>query len=174
MSTKTNLILDFTIFATFLVAANPHLTGNTIHEWLSVAFGAAIITHLLFHWQWIVKVSAEYFKKFFHQSRLNYIVDLLFFIAMTGAMFSGLMISKDVLSTLGIQLGEVSRNWMSIHSLTSDASLILLGIHFALHWKWIFTNLNRYVVSPIVNLFNRPAPQTDLVAQPVRIDDRNQ
>ncbi|PKN93412.1 MAG: hypothetical protein CVU44_11045 [Chloroflexi bacterium HGW-Chloroflexi-6] len=101
-------------------------------------------------------------------------MDLLFFVAMTGVMFSGLMISKDVLATLGIQLTEVSRNWKSIHSLTSDASLILLGIHFALHWKWIFTNLNRYVVSPIVNLFSRPVPQTDLVAQPVRIDDRNQ
>jgi hypothetical protein len=173
MSIKTNLILDITIFTAFLVAYNPHLTGNTIHEWLGVSFAAAIITHLLFHWQWIVKVSTEYFKKFFHQSRLNYIVDLLFFIAMTGAMFSGLMISKDVLATLGIQLGEVSRSWKSIHSLTSDASLILLGIHFALHWKWIVNAISHYLVSPVANIFRRPAPRADLSAQPVRIDDRN-
>jgi hypothetical protein len=169
MSNKTNLVLDLTIFTVFLVAYNPHLTGNTIHEWLSVAFGAAVVTHLLFHWKWIASVTTEYFKKFFHRSRLNYIVDLLFFIAMTGSLFSGLMISKDVLSTLGIQLDEVSRSWKSIHTLTSDASLILLGIHFALHWKWVASNLGRYLVTPILNLFRR-RPDT-LLGQPVRIDE---
>jgi hypothetical protein len=102
MSTKTNLVLDLAIFTAFLVASNPHLTGNTIHEWLSISFAAAIITHLLFHWDWIVKVGSEFIKKLFHQSRLNFIVDSLFFIAMTGSMLSGLMISKDILSTLGI------------------------------------------------------------------------
>ncbi len=172
MSTKTNLVLDLTIFTVFLAVANPHLTGNTLHEWLSVAFGAAILTHLLLHWQWIVKVTTEYFKKFFHQSRLNYIVDWLFFIAMTGSLFSGLLISKEVISTLGIQLGEVSRSWKSIHTLTSDASLILLGIHFALHWKWVISNLGRYVVTPIRSIFGRPAAQPrSLAAQPVRIDE---
>lgn len=169
MSNKTNLVLDLTIFTAFLVAYNPHLTGNTIHEWLAVAFGAAIVTHLLFHWKWIASLTTEYFKKFFHRSRLNYIVDLLFFVAMTGSLFSGLMISKDVMSTLGIQLGEVSRSWKSIHTLASDASLILLGIHLALHWKWVLSNIGRYIVTPVASLFKRQ-PDT-LLAQPVRIDE---
>jgi hypothetical protein len=169
MSNKTNLVLDLTIFTVFLVVYNPRLTGNTIHEWLSVAFGAAIVTHLLLHWKWIASVTTDYFKKFFHRSRLNYIVDLLFFIAMTGSLFSGLMISKDVLSTLGIQIGEVSRGWKSIHTLTSDASLILLGIHVALHWKWVVSNMSRYIVTPVARLFRRQ-PDT-LLAQPVRINE---
>jgi len=171
MSNKTNLVLDLTILTAFLVAYNPHLTGNTIHEWLSVAFGAAIVTHLLFHWRWIVTMTTEYFKKFFHRSRLNYIVDLLFFIAMTGSLFSGLLISKDVLSTLGIQLGEVSRNWKSIHTLTSDASLILLGLHFALHWKWVVSNVGRYVVTPVANLVRRPTAKPALAIQPVPLGE---
>ncbi|MEI7848867.1 MAG: hypothetical protein WCK35_23905 [Chloroflexota bacterium] len=50
-STKTNLVLDLTIFTAFLVASNPRITGNSIHEWLGISFAAAIITHLLFHWQ---------------------------------------------------------------------------------------------------------------------------
>jgi len=179
MSTKTNLILDFTIFTAFLAVSNPHFTGNTVHEWLSVSFGAAILTHLLFHWQWIAQVTREFFKKFFHQSRLNYVVDSLFFIAMTGSMFSGLMISESILATLGIQL-EVSRAWKSIHTLTSDASLILLGIHFALHWKWVVTNVGRYLVTPVISLFRgspgsgtgqrHPAPQA-LTVQPIRINE---
>jgi len=171
MSTKTNLMLDLSIFSAFLVVSNPHLTGNSIHEWLAVSFGAAIITHLLFHWQWLVKITTEFFKKFLHESRLNYAVDALFFIAMTGSLFSGLMISKDVLSTLGIQLGDVSRSWKSIHTLASDASLIMLGIHFALHWKWVVANIGRYIVSPARSLFQRrPVPQP-LTVQPVRLND---
>jgi hypothetical protein len=170
MSTKTNLVLDLTIFTAFLAVSNPHFTGNTIHEWLGVSFAAAIITHLLFHWKWIVNITTEFVKKLFHQSRLNYIIDTLFFIAMTAALFSGLMISKSVLATLGIQL-DVSRSWKSIHTLTSDASLILLGIHFALHWKWVVTNVGRYIVSPAASLFRRQAAQPVLAVQPVRIDE---
>ena len=169
MSTKTNLTLDIVIFSAFLAVSNPHLTGNTIHEWLGVSFAGAIITHLLFHWEWIIKVGREFFKKLFHQSRLNFVVNTLFFIAMTGSLFSGLLISKDVMSTLGIQL-DVSRGWKSIHTLTSDGSVILLGLHVALHWKWIVTNIGRYIVTPVRNLFQpRPSPQV-LVAQPVPVN----
>jgi hypothetical protein len=171
MSTKTNLILDFTIFTAFLAIANPSLTGNTIHEWLGVSFAAAIITHLLFHWKWLVNVTVLFFKKLFHESRLNYVVDALFFIAMTAAIFSGLLISKDVLATLGIQLGDVSRSWRSIHTLSSDASVIVLGLHFAPHWKWVVTNVGRYIVNPIRSLFHRPAHKPNLAPQAVRVEE---
>ena len=171
MSTKTNLTLDLTIFSAFLVIASPRFTGNTIHEWLGVSFAAALVTHLLFHWEWIISVGSQFIKKFFHQSRLNFIVDSLFFIAMTGAMLSGLMISKDVLATLGIQLGDVSRSWRSIHSLSANASLVFLAIHIALHWKWITTNTTRYIVNPVRGIFQRPAPAPRaLTVQPVQID----
>jgi hypothetical protein len=158
VKTKTNLILDIAIFIAFLVAANPRLTGNSIHEWLSLSFAAAIVSHLLFHWKWLVKVTTTYFKNFFHQSRLNYVVALLFFVSMTVVIFSGLMISKDILSLLGIQL-DVSRSWKSIHSLSADASTILLAIHFSLHWKWIVNSIKLYVTSPILGMFRAPEPQ---------------
>ena len=161
-STKTNLVLDLTIFTAFLAIASPKLTGNTIHEWLGVAFGATIVTHLLFHWKWIVNVTTKFFQNFFNQSRLNYIVDLLFFFAMTATLFSGLMISKDVMSFFGIQL-NVSHSWESLHRLVSDFSVILLGIHFALHWKWIVTNVSRYIVSPVASLF-KPREQKPVVS----------
>lgn len=167
-STKTNLVLDLTIFTTFLVIASPKLTGNTIHEWLGVAFGAAILTHLLFHWKWLMEVTTRFFRNFFSQSRLNYAVDLLFFLAMTTALLSGLMISKDVMSFLGIQL-DASRSWKTIHNLASDVSVILLGIHFALHWKWIATNIGRYIVNPVRNLF-QPHAVRPAVAVPVRVE----
>jgi hypothetical protein len=169
MSTKTNLTLDIVIFSAFLAVSNPHLTGNTIHEWLGVSLAGAIITHLLFHWGWLVKVTTTFFKNLFHQSRLNYVVNLLFFIAMTGSFFSGLLISKDVMSAFGIQL-NVGGGWKSIHVLMSDASVIMLGLHVALHWKWIVTSIGRYIVNPVRNAFQRrPLPQA-MAAQPVPVN----
>ena len=169
-STKSNLVLDLTIFSAFLVLSNPHLTGNSIHEWLGISLSAGIITHLLFHWQWLVRIASEFFKKLIHRSRLNFVIDSLFFIAMTGSIFSGILISKDVLQLFGIQL-NASQGWRSIHSLTSEASLIVLGLHIALHWKWIVSNLGRYIVSPVANLLRRQPASGTLATQPVRIDE---
>jgi hypothetical protein len=171
MSTKTNLILDITIFTAFLAVANPALTGMTVHEWLALAFAGAIVTHLLFHWDWLVTVTKQFFKKLFHQSRLNYVVDALFFIAMTASMLSGLLISKSVMSTLGIQL-NTGHGWESIHKLASDVSLIMLGLHFALHFKWVVTNLKRYLVSPMIHLLQRPRAGA-LTVWPIRVDEKN-
>jgi hypothetical protein len=66
MSAKTNLTLDIIIFTAFLVVSNPSLTGLTVHEWLTLAFAAAIVTHLLFHWNWLVTMTKQFFKKLFH------------------------------------------------------------------------------------------------------------
>ena len=169
MSTKTNLILDLTMLGAFLAVSNPHLTGITVHEWLAVSLAGAVITHLLLHWNWIVNVGKEFFKKLWHQSRLNFVVNTLFFIAMTGTLFGGLMISQSVLSTLGIQLA-VSGAWKSIHFLMSDVSVIMLGVHFALHLKWVGTHINRYILNPIRSLFQQRALPQVLTAQPVRVE----
>lgn len=155
MSAKTKLILDIVIFTAFLAVANPSLTGMAVHEWMALAFAAAILTHLLFHWNWLVTMTKHFSKKHFHQSRLNYIVDTLFFIVMTASLFSGLLISRSFTSTLGIQW-NISQGWRSIYKLASDVSLIMLGLHFALHLKWIHTNLKWYLISPVVRLLQRP------------------
>lgn len=66
----------------------------------------------------------------------------------------------------------MSGSWKAIHSLASDASLVFLGIHTALHWKWIVTNLGRYIVTPLRGLLQRPQPVAPraLAIQPVRIE----
>ena len=169
MSTETNLILDLTMLGAFLAVSNPHLTGITVHEWLAVSLAGAVITHLLFHWDWMMKIGREFFKKLWHQSRLNFIVNTLFIVAMTGTIFSGLMISQSVLSAFGIQL-NVSQSWRSIHFLLSDASVVMLGVHFALHLKWVGTNLKRYILNPIGGLFQQRALPQVLTAQSLRVE----
>lgn len=169
MSAKTNLWVDAAIFAGFLVAFEPHLTGVVIHEWLSLALAATLIVHLALHWEWVFKVAAQFFRKLFHSSRLNFLVDALLFLAMTLLMLSGILISKSVLPALGIEW-DVSRAWRMLHSQSADAALILTGLHFALHWKWIANTVKRYVLAPLGRVFSirrlQPAPST------VKIDER--
>lgn len=131
-----NLALDSVIFLAFLVAMAPRFSGIAIHEWLSIAFGAAIITHLLLHWQWIAQVTRRLFGKLQWSARINYILNALLFIDMTVVIFTGLMISEAALPLFGIELSP-GFAWRRLHDTSANLSLLLTGLHLALHWQWI-------------------------------------
>ncbi|MCE5209056.1 MAG: DUF4405 domain-containing protein [Chloroflexi bacterium] len=161
MSKKTNLWVDATIFIAFLVAFEPNLTGETIHEWLSLALAATLIVHVVLHWDWIMKVGVQFFRKLFHTSRLNFVIDALLFVASVMLMLSGILISRSIVNVLGIQLNP-SMVWRQLHSWSADVCLILVGLHFALHWKWIVDAVTRYGIKPIGRVLfprkSQPAP----------------
>ena len=152
--TRINLLVDLAIFVAFLVAMDPRVTGIAIHEWLSIAFAAAIITHLLLHWNWLVATTKRIFGRVAAQARINYILNSLFFIAMTMIIFSGIMISEEVLPLLGLSV-EHAGSWRSLHSLSADAAVFILGLHVALHWKWIVKSWARYIWRPLVQTMTR-------------------
>lgn len=152
---KTNLLIDAGIFTAFLVAMEPRLTGVAIHEWLSLALAATVIVHLLLHWNWITSVGARFFKKLWHSSRFKFVVDALLFVVFTTIMMSGVMISKAFLPALGLQV-QAGPVWRMLHSLSADAGILLVGLHFALNWKWVAAMVGRCVVAPVVGLFKRP------------------
>ena len=154
---KVNLVVDIVIFLAFLIATAPHFTGIAIHEWLGLAFSAAIITHLLLHWQWIVETTKRIFSKLSGKTRLNYALNILLFIDVTLIAFTGIMISKSALPTLGITLAG-GMAWRSLHFLTSAAAVVLVGLHVAMHWQWIADAVRRYVVSSIAARILPAAP----------------
>jgi hypothetical protein len=147
-STVRNLLVDAMIFGGFLLATDPHATGQAIHEWLGIAFGATIIGHLLLHWKWIVNVVRRTFMRLPGQVRINSLLNSLLFIAVTLVIFSGILISKVVLNTLGLS-GSHDMIWRSLHSTATNAALVLVGLHVALHWKWIVSAVKRYVWQPL-------------------------
>ena len=163
---KTNFLVDIAIFLAFLVALEPHLTGMTIHEWLGIAFGAAIVTHLVLHWKWLVATTKRFVGRLPGNTRLNYILNALFFINMTVLIFTGLMISETALPALGIQLGQ-GGSFQRLHTLTADWALYLLALHVALHWRWIVTTTNRYAVQPLLRPFRGPARKQPVAALPL-------
>ena len=138
----TNLAVDIVIFLIFLVVEAPKFSGLPAHEWLGIAIGAGVLTHVLLHWQWIIEISRRLFGKVQWSARINYILNILLFIAIITVIFSGLMISKTVMPLLGVTLAE-NRMWRSVHTATANIFIGLVGLHVALHWQWI------------VNLFRR-------------------
>jgi hypothetical protein len=162
---KVNFLVDLAIFAAFLALLEPHTTGMAIHEWLGIAFGAAAVTHLVLHWKWLVATTRRILGKLPRQSRVSYLLNTLLFAAMTILIFSGLMISEVALPALGLNLSP-GFTWRALHTQMSDVVLILLGLHVALHWKWIVTTTRRYVVAPVAaRLSRRPAPAVPALAE---------
>ena len=149
--TKAKLSIDMAIFLGFLIAMDPHVTGIALHEWLTVASLAAILTHLLLSWKWIVNATLRFFRQVKNRTRLNYILSLLMFIDGTLIMLTGIMISREVLPFLGISM---PRNffWSNLHSITADLFVFLLGLHVALHWNWIIDTAKRYILQPFARL----------------------
>lgn len=144
----TNLLVDVLMFAAFLVAMDVNFTGVSIHEILCLSFAATLILHMLLHWNWIAQVTRRMFGKLALQARINYILNFLLFVDMVVITFTGIMISKTVVPALGIEIAH-SRVWRVLHSTSADLSLVILGLHIALHWKWILSVVSR--------LFKRPA-----------------
>ena len=151
--TKIKLVIDIGIFIAFLIAMDPRSSGIAVHEWLSTAAFAAIVVHLLLSWDWIVQITQRFTTKVNNQSRINYILNWVLFFDVTVIILSGLMISETVVPSLGISL---PRNfaWRSLHELSANMFLFLLGLHTALHWSWIAETFKRYVFQPIGKLFS--------------------
>ena len=152
--TKVDLLVDAGIFVAFLVTTAPRFSGIAIHEWLSLAFAAAIIVHLLLHWPWIVGITKRFFGKVQGSARINYLLNALLFIDVTLVIFTGVMISEVALPLFGIRFPREGA-WRILHSLTSDIGVLLTGAHVALHWSWIVKTIKRYLIDPIFN--RRPA-----------------
>lgn len=152
--TKTKLAIDLVIFTVFLIAMDPHSSGIAVHEWLTTAALAALVLHLLLSWEWITQTTRRFLGKTSSQARINYVLNWLLFIDGTVIMLSGFMISESLLPVLGITLPR-NFTWRSLHDLSANLFLLLLGLHTALHWNWIVDAFKRYVFSPVREIFSR-------------------
>ena len=68
--------------------------------------------------------------------KVNLVVDAALFVAAVTVMLSGLLISQYVLRAVGLTIVPTSL-WVTAHRWSADATIALLLVHFALHWRWI-------------------------------------
>lgn len=146
---KTNLILDIAMFAAFLVAGAPHFTGLAVHEWLGMAFGAGIVTHILLHTQWIIATATRFFAPMQRRQRFYAILNIALVIDIALIIVSGILISKVALPALGIQLAR-SFGWRGMHHTSANLFTPLVLTHVIAHWKWIVDTGRRYLIQPLI------------------------
>ena len=138
---KLNLYLDLALVLAFTIEMEEHFTGLHNHELLGLALGIALVIHVILHWDWVVSITKRFFSKMFHESRLNYILNVALFVDIAIVIVTGILISR----TIGLQLPH----WNAlepIHFLTSYLSLVIVALHVALHWKWIITHAQKYLL----------------------------
>jgi hypothetical protein len=159
-STRVNLWVDLILFAAIMLVLAPSFTGLAIHEWLGLSLAAGVILHLLLHWQWIVAALRRFFAHMPAGQRFNLVLNSALFIDLTVVIFTGLMISRTVAPFFGLTL-QGGRAWAGLHGLAANFSLVLAGLHLAVHWKWVVNALRRFFVDPLFNRgrLARPSPK---------------
>lgn len=111
-----------------------NVLGLKFHEIAGIVFCAIIIFHLLLNRKWIAAVSKGLFKKGIPvKTKISYWVDLLLLLDFIALLVSGIGINKTLSPTLAFLPFEA----VPWHFLFGAVALVLLGIHFGLHWNWI-------------------------------------
>jgi hypothetical protein len=140
---KINLLLDIGIGVAFVVEEQIHWTGIRNHELLGLAFGAALIVHLVLHWKWVVAITQKFFQNFYHTSRVRYVLNVAIFLDMLIATISGILISRNLIAIpMSFQMFILAGR---LHFITSELGIILIGLHVIIHWKWLLVSIRRYI-----------------------------
>ena len=133
---------DVVLFAGFVLTTAPEATGVPLHEWISLALIPVIVVHLALNWQWIVRTTRQTFRRLPGEMRINHVLDALLFIVMTLTMVSGILASRSALRTFGFT-GPPDRFWDHVHGMFAFTTLSLVGVHVAMHVRWIAARLSR-------------------------------
>ena len=143
--TQWRVWIDLVFFIGMVLVLAPQATGIPVHEWASFLIIIPFFLHLIMDWKWIVSVTKRLFKRTKGEIRFNYVLDWLLFFLFVMATFTGVVISEAALPALGINM-TIDPFWSSMHDLSANLLMVVIGIHLAMHWKWIVTNLKKYVL----------------------------
>lgn len=140
---QIKLYVDIFLLFSFVLVNIPQATGIPFHEWASVIFIIPLLVHILLDWKWIVSVTKRMFGRLPGEVRFNHIFDLIIFIMMTLALMTGFVISEAALPAIGIHVA-IDPFWSMMHDLTANLTMVLIGVHLAMHWGWIVRSMKRY------------------------------
>ena len=141
-ASKTRVILDLFFFILMIAVLIPQSTGIAIHEWLSFLILIPFFLHLMINWNWIAINTKKLFKKQLRKTKFDYFFNWILYIDMLLVTVSGIVISESALPAIGITF-NINPFWTIIHNASATLFIVLLGIHLALHWKWIVTTLQK-------------------------------
>jgi len=130
--------LDLTLLASVCALQTVSFTGLVLHEWLGLAMVGMVLAHLLLAWSWIASQSGRLFAVQSVRARINYLLNLSLFAAVTAVIFSGILISQKAIPALtGTKAApDMDWRWDTLHNQFSQFVLLLAGFHLAINWDW--------------------------------------
>lgn len=136
---KITFWLDATLLVSICALQTVRFTGLVLHEWLGLAMVGMVLAHLVFAWSWIASQSRRFFTLQSIRARINYLLNLGLFSAVTAVIFSGILISQKAIPTLtGTKAApDMDWRWDTLHNQFSDIVLMLVGFHLAINWEWV-------------------------------------
>jgi len=135
MSRQLAFCLDAILLGLLLVLLAPRLTGLPAHEWVGISLVAPVLLHLLVSWNWI-SGSARHLGEATTRTRINFTLNVLFFVLLTCVIVSGFVISEIVVPKLGVHTIN-DRSWRALHNLTLNWLVLVAAMHVAMNWTWI-------------------------------------
>lgn len=133
---KTRYVMDVLLLTSFMLISAPQATGVPVHEWLSVLFVVPFAVHLLLHWDWIKQSAKRFTQHISAKERFSLVWNYLLYVMMLLATVSGFLVSVALLPTLNIEL-HIQDFWSKIHHDSATLIMPIIGVHLALHWRWI-------------------------------------
>lgn len=137
--------LDVLLFVSVCALQTLHFTGLILHEWLGLALVPLLFLHLLLAWSWIIAETRRFFSSQPARARVNFLLNLALFAAVTAATYSGLLISQKAIPALTHVPPPVFVNWRwdRLHTWFADIVVILVGLHLAINWDWTLAAAQR-------------------------------
>lgn len=143
---KFILWFDALLLIIFLLCLSPRMTGLPLHETLGIVLFIPIVVHLLLSWSWIRNAFAAFMSASV-RGKVNLIINTLLFILMMIEIISGLVISEVAVPFFDIHTIN-DRTWRALHNLTLNYTVLLVGLHIAMNWRWITNAIQKNIPQP--------------------------
>ena len=137
---SVSLALDAAMLVVFVSLLSWRFTGVPIHEWAATGLLAVLVVHLVIHWHWVETRIAR-LRSGSRRTRVNVLLNLSLFATMGAALVSGFIISKAMFPN-SLTPADYLR-WHGVHDMSSNLTMVLLGLHVALNWDLVTRGVQR-------------------------------
>ncbi|MBD0778580.1 DUF4405 domain-containing protein [Maribacter sp. ANRC-HE7] len=141
-TSKVRVYVDILLFTLMVMVLIPQTTGVPIHEWASFILIIPFLLHLIINWNWIAANSKKLMGRQFKKTVFDYFFNWLLYLFMLVVTVSGIVISEAALPVFGIHFSP-DGFWSVIHDVSATLFMAMLGVHIALHWRWIVGALGK-------------------------------
>ena len=125
------LILDVVMLVLFVTFFDKNLISFKFHIMSGLVFGVLILIHMLLNKKWIINISKRLFDKNLKtRTKVSYIISAILFVMVFLIILSGILMMKAT------DYDKIAL-WRMIHIGASYLSIVLIGVHVGLYWRFI-------------------------------------